>query len=82
MTHVKIRWFSMAYCKVPTVSKFLPQNCVFYRKEIHGTVFKQPIRIEYLIKEKPRGALVEKQVLTEGSLEGIEEVGSCQLLLL
>ena len=34
-----------------TVSKFLPQNCVFYRTEIQGTVWKQPIRIEYLIKQ-------------------------------
>ena len=42
---------------LPTVSKFLPQNYVFYRTEIHGTVLKQPIRIEYLIKQKPRGAL-------------------------
>ena len=57
----------MAYCKVPTVSKFSPQKCVFYRTGIHGTVLKQPIRIEYLIKPKPRGALAEKQVLTEES---------------
>ena len=57
----------MAFCKVRTVSKFSPQNCVFYRTEIHGTVLKQPIRIEHLIKQKPRGALAEKQVLGEGS---------------
>ena len=37
--------------------KNFPQNCVFYRMEIHRTVLKQPIRIEYLIKQKPRGAL-------------------------
>ena len=57
----------IAYCKVPTVSKFSPQNCVFYQTEIRGTVLKQPIRIEYLIKQKPRGALAEKQVLAGGS---------------
>ena len=61
----------MAKCverkNLPTVSKFLPQNCVFYRTEIHETVLQQPIRTEYLIKQNPRGALAEKQVLTEGS---------------
>ena len=41
----------------PTMPKFLPQNCVFYRMEIRRTVLKQPIKIEYVIKEKPRGAL-------------------------
>ena len=35
--------------------------------EIRRTVLKQPIRIEYLIKQKPRGALAEKLVLTKGS---------------
>ena len=29
-------------------------------------MLKQPIRIEYLIKQKPHGVLAEKQVLTEG----------------
>ena len=38
---------------LPDVSKFLPQNCVSYRTKLHGTVLKQPIRIEYLIKQKP-----------------------------
>ena len=47
------------------VSDFHEKNCVFYRKKIHGTVLKQPTRIEYLIKQKPRGALAEKQVSTE-----------------
>ena len=41
-------WFTLP--KVPTMSKFKPQNCVFYRTEIHGTVLKQAIRIDYLIK--------------------------------
>ena len=59
-----------------------PQNCVFYRTEIHGTGLKQPLRIEYLIKQKPRGTLVEKQLSQKGRIEGIEEVGSCHLLLL
>ena len=59
---------SMAKCEeiksLPTVSKFLPQNCVFYGTEIRGTVLKQPIRIEYLIKQKPRGALaLDRRVL-------------------
>ena len=52
---------SMAKCEeiksLPTMSKLLPQNCVFYRIEIRRTVLKQPIRIEQLIKQKPRGAL-------------------------
>ena len=42
---------------LPTMSKFSPQNCAFYLIEIRRTVLKQPIRIEYLIKQKPRGAL-------------------------
>ena len=57
----------MAYWKVPTVSKFSPQKCVSCQTEIHGAVLKQPIRIERLIKQKPRGTLAEKQVLTEES---------------
>ena len=48
------------------MSKFSPQNCVFCRTEFHGKVLKQPIRIEYLTKQKPRGALTEKLVLMEG----------------
>ena len=43
---------------------------VAYRVKIFGaklTVLKQPIRIKYLIKQKPRGELAEKQVVTEGS---------------
>ena len=54
---------SLAKCEeskrksLPTMSNFFPQNCVFYRIEIRRTVLKQPIRIEYLIKQKPRGAL-------------------------
>ena len=58
----------MAKCEqrksLPTLSKFSLQNCVFYRTEIHGTVLKQPIRIEYLIK--PQGVLEEKQERSEG----------------
>ena len=42
---------------LPTVPKFLPQNCVFYQMEIRRTVLKQPVRTEYLIKQKPQGAL-------------------------
>ena len=57
----------MAKCKekksLPTVSKFSPQNCVFYQTEIHETVLKQPIRIEYLIKQKPRGAYFSTYVV-------------------
>ena len=55
----------MAKCKerkgLPIVSKFLPKNSVVYKTEIHGTVLEQPIRIEYIIKQKPRGALAGKQ---------------------
>ena len=43
--------------------KTFAANCVIYRTQIQGTVLKQPIRIEYLIKQKSRGALAEKQVL-------------------
>ena len=61
----------MAKCeerkRLPTMPKFSPQNCVFYRTEIHGTVLKQTIRIERLIKQKPRGAPAMKQERTEGS---------------
>ena len=69
----------MAKCEerksLPTVSKLLPQNCVFYRTEIRGTVLKQPIKIEYLIKQKPRGAhaLQVKRIAQKGR---IEEVGN------
>ena len=38
----------------------------FSRTELHGTVLKQPLRIEYLIIQKSRGELAGKQVLTEG----------------
>ena len=52
----------MAKCeeRKSLLTKFSLQNCVFYRTEIHWNVLKQPIRIEYLIKQKPRGALAEK----------------------
>ena len=36
---------------------FSSQNCVFYQMEIRRTVLKQPIRIRYLIKQKPGGTL-------------------------
>ena len=36
---------------------FSSQNCVFYQMEIRRTVLKQPIRIKYLIKQKPGGTL-------------------------
>ena len=46
---------------LPTASKMSLESCVFYQTEIHGTVLKQPIRIEYLIKQKLRGLLAGKQ---------------------
>ena len=59
------------------MSKFLPQNCVFYRIEICRTVLKQPIRIEYLIKQKPRGRLTFQVNRIAGRKKSlIEEVGS------
>ena len=52
----------MAKCEekqcLPTMPKFSPQICVFYRMEIGRTVSNQLVRTEYLIKQKPRGALV------------------------
>ena len=45
----------------------MKKNCVFYPTKIHRTVLKQPIRIENLIKQKPQGALAEKQMPTERS---------------
>ena len=51
----------MSKCKerksLPTMSKFSPQNCVFYQIEIRRTMLKKPIRIEYLIKQKPQARL-------------------------
>ena len=67
----------------PTMSNFFLQNCIFYRIEIRRAVLKQPIRIEYLIKQKPRGVLALQ--INIGSLaeeKGIvEELGSCQPFL-
>ena len=104
-------WQSAREKILPTVSKFLLQNCIFYRTKIHRTrggsraatttkmerfviivnsfrvnpvkrfildvtealdpslktALKQPIRIKYLIKQKPQGALAGKQDRTEGS---------------
>ena len=68
--------------RLPTMSNFSPQNYVFYGIEIRRTVLKQPVRIECLVKQKPRDALTfqvsriayRKKVL-------IEEVGSCYSLL-
>ena len=63
----------MANCKerksLPTMLKVLKQNCVFYRIKIQGTILKQPVRIEYVIKQKPRDglALQVNRLLTEGS---------------
>ena len=52
---------SIAKCEerqsLPTMSKFSPQNCVFHQMKIRRTVLKQPIRIEYLNKQRPRGSL-------------------------
>ena len=62
---------------------FFRKLCTF-RIEIRRTVLKQPIRIEYLIKQKLRGAfalqinigpLAEEKGLTA-------EVGSCQSFFL
>ena len=43
---------SVAKCeerkKSSIVSKFSPQNCLFYRTEIHGFVLKQPIKIKQI----------------------------------
>ena len=50
---------------LPTMSNFLPQNCVFYRIEIRRTVLKEPIRIEYLIKPKPLSLQINIESLTE-----------------
>ena len=47
------------------VNIFTVKMCILPNK-IHGTMLKQPIRIEYLIKQEPHGVLAEKQVLTEG----------------
>ena len=72
----------MAKCKesksLPTKSKFSLQNCVFYRVEFRRTVSKQPIKIEYLIKQKPRGALTLQVNRIADKKKGLtEEVGSC-----
>ena len=53
---------------------FFPQKCVFYQIKIRRTMLKQPIRIEYLFKQKPRGALA-LQIEEKGLLE---EVSSFQ----
>ena len=45
---------------LPNVSKFFASKLCVYQTEIHRTMLRQPIRIEYLIKHKPRGALAEK----------------------
>ena len=60
----------MAKCEgrksLPTVSKLSTQNFVFYLAEIHGTALKQPIRMDYLIKQNPWDALAGKLKCTEG----------------
>ena len=59
--------------------KFSLQNWVFYRIEIRRTVLEQPIRIEYLIKQKPRRALTLQVKRIADSKKGlIKEVGSSQ----
>ena len=51
------------------MSIFPPLNCVFYGMEIRRTLLKQPIRIEYLIKMKPRGALaLQVNRIAQGSV--------------
>ena len=61
------------------LSQKFRRKTMYFRTEIHGTVLKQLIRIGYLIKQKPRGTLAEKQVLTE---ELLQEVGSSHLVFL
>ena len=57
------------------MSKFSLQNYLFYQIEILGTVLKQPIRIQYLIKEKPRGALaLQVNRITEGKVSQKSQV--------
>ena len=59
------------------MSRFLQQNCVFYQIEISRTVLKRPVRIEYLIKQKPRGALtLQVNRIADRKKSLIEEVGS------
>ena len=73
----------MAKCEerksLPTMLKFSLQNWVFYRIEIRRTVLEQPIRIEYLIKQKPRRALTLQVKRIADRKKGlIKEVGSSQ----
>ena len=44
---------------------FRHKTVCFTEQESTELCLKNPIRIEYLIKQKPRGTLAEKQVLTE-----------------
>ena len=44
--------------KEPTCQSFGRKTVYFTEQNV---LLKQPIRIEYLIKQKPRGALAEKQ---------------------
>ena len=68
---------------LPTMSIFFPQNCVFYRIKIHRTVLKQPIRIEYLIKQKARGTLaLQVKRITDRQKGLIEKVHSSQSFFL
>ena len=40
---------------------------VFYRTEIHKTVLKQSIRFGFLIKQRPKGVLADKEEHTKRS---------------
>ena len=56
-----------------TVSKFFAKLCILPNKNLQNCV-EITNQVEYLIKQKPRGALAEKQ---KGH---IEEVGSSNLV--
>ena len=45
---------------LPTCQSFRPKTMYFTE---HNVLLKQPIRIEYLTKQKPRGLLAGKQEL-------------------
>ena len=68
--------FTMAKCKerksLPTLAIFF-RKTVFYRTEMRMTVLKQPIRIEYLIKRKPRGGLALQVKSIAGRQKGLIE---------
>ena len=58
-------WKEQVYLRV----KIAPQIVYFTEKKFHRTVLKQRIRIKYLIKQKPRGALAGNRDAQEGCIE-------------